>query len=95
MNPKLLRDVEAAVVKALAAAAKQWPIGAQVAFPIQSGQKNLSTGVIVRHRISVWACGDGTVAHAYVNAVVEHDQAKPNSRYRYRTVDVHNLKVLT
>lgn len=51
----------------------EFPIGCNVNFHIMHGQKKPSTGIVSAHG------GEGYLR-------IKHDQAKPNSRYSYRTV---------
>lgn len=57
---------------------RQWPIGTVVSFRISRSQKNPSTGVVSGY------CRFGCLR-------VKHDQAKPRSRYAYRSVHINDL----
>ena len=66
-------NISSANAEMVGALQDAWPLKCKIEFHIQQGQKNASTGSVV-----------GYDPRGYVR--VEHDQAKGNSRYRYRSV---------
>ena len=58
-----------------------YPLGSQLEFTVMHGQKTPSTGKVIAYEAS--NCGG--------HVIVSHDQAKPGSRYRNRTVYLYNI----
>lgn len=58
-----------------------YPLGSQLVFTIMHGQKTPSTGEVIAYQASNYGG----------HVIVRHDQAKPGSRYRNRTVYLHNI----
>ena len=74
-------SLKTAIQNQLSRLRELYPLGSRLNFTIMHGQKNWSTGIVAAYETSIYG--------GYV--IVEHDQAKPGSRYKYRTVYVEKI----